>query len=434
MRGPGTDGGARRSRPMIVLRGGSVLTQRGVSQVDVAVSDGLVTAVGTQFELDDAVVIDATGCWVGPGFVDIHVHLRTPGQTWKEDATSGVDAALAGGFTAVLAMPNTSPPIDTGAIAREVAGSPAAGGRIEIAVCGALTLGRKGEAMSHIDDLWDAGCRVFSDDGATVADPRLMHLLMSYIGDRDGVVAQHAEDLSLSGDGHLHAGQVAGLTGLAAIDPLAEEVIVARDLELARSTGAHYHVQHVSTARTVELVRRAKEDGLKVTAEVTPHHLALDEMAVHDLDPNFKMYPPLRSRRDREALLAGVADGVIDAIACDHAPHSTAEKRVPFEKAPRGVIGLETSAALVNEHATLNQEMFFERMSIAPARIAMLSNQGKRLAPGAPANLVVFDPKESWTYQSPRSRSSNSPFLGKELIGRVKATVSAGRLAFGGGL
>ncbi len=417
---------------MILVRGGSVLTTTGVAQVDVAVSDGLVTSVGTHLAIDDATVIDATGCWVGPGLVDIHVHFRTPGQTWKEDSASGSEAAVAGGFTAVVAMPNTSPPIDTSAVAREVAVSPAEGGRIEIAACGALTLGRKGEIMAHIDDLWDAGCRMFSDDGRTVADPRLMHLLMSYIGDRGGVVAQHAEDVSLSGDGHLHAGQVAGVTGLAASDPLAEEVIVARDLELARSTGAHYHVQHASTARTVELVRRAKEDGVKVTAEVTPHHLTLDEKAVLGLDPKFKMYPPLRSSRDREALLVGLADGVIDAIACDHAPHSTAEKRVPFENAPRGVIGLETSAALVNEHARLDQELFFERMSVAPARIAMLPDQGKPVAQGAPANLVVFDPKELWTYGPPRSRSSNSPFLGTELLGRVKTTISAGRVAFGG--
>lgn len=409
----------------ILIKGGTVLTAGGMVRTDVLVSDRIL-AMGEGLTADH--VVDADGCWVGPGLVDIHVHFREPGQEWKEDIASGSAAAAAGGFTAVLAMPNTDPAIDSGHLARFVADRGRDAGLVDVVPVGSLTLGRKGEKLSHLDDLWVAGVRVFSDDGDSVADAGLLRSAMEYLAHRGGVVAQHAEDPGLSRGGHMHEGAVSSRLGMRGLPSVAEEVVVARDLALVRLTGCRYHVQHVSTAGTVELVRAAKAEGLPVTAEVAPHHLAFSDELVLSMDPDFKMYPPLRGGSDIEMLRRALVEGVIDAVATDHAPHAAAECEVPFEEAPRGVIGLETSVAAVLMTTGLGPEALFDRMSIAPARIAGLAGHGLPLEVGGPANLCVIDPNLEWTAGPFRSKSQNSPWKGAAMKGAAVATIRAGRL------
>lgn len=329
---------------MTVIKGSQVLTSSGWVMCDLAIKDGKVSELGTLDPAPDRSVIDGTGMFLGPGFVDLHTHLRDPGQTRKEDIESGTRAAAEGGYTAVIAMPNTSPVVDNGSVVDYVRQKAASVGCVEVGVAGALTLGQQGEKMAHLDSMYEAGVRVFTDDGFSVEKAGLLLRAMEYLSDRDDVVvAQHAEDTSLAGGGHMHLGVNSDRFGINGLSSEAETVVIARDLILAEATGVAYHVQHVSTAEGVDLVRTAKARGIRVTAEVTPHHLVLDESSLVSLDPNFKMYPPLRGKRDREALRDGLFDGSIDAVATDHAPHTLREKDVPFELAPRGVIGLETA-------------------------------------------------------------------------------------------
>ena len=417
----------------LVLRGGTVFAPEGAVTADVAVTGTRVSAVEPGIDAENA--MDVTGCWVGPGLVDLHTHLRQPGQEWKEDIASGSSAAAAGGFTALVAMPNTDPPIDSGHVARYIEERGRSGGLAEVMPAGCITLGRRGEVMAHLDELWEAGVRIFTDDGDTVGDAGLLRRAMEYLGslttnDDVAVLAQHAEDAGLARGGHMHEGSVSSRLGIRGIPALAEEVVVSRDLALVQLTGCRYHCQHVSTAATVELIREAKVAGLPVTAEVTPHHLYLDHGAVLSMDPRYKMYPPLRTPEDVAALLEALADGTIDAVATDHAPHASYETEVPFEEAPRGVIGLETAAAVVLTATDLDPVTFFERLSVAPARIAGLTGQGRRLEPGTPANLVVIDPESKWTVDRFRSKAQNSPFLGQQLRGRVVATVFDGRVTY----
>jgi dihydroorotase len=377
-----------------------------------------------------AVDIDAAGSWVGPGFVDLHAHLREPGQEWKEDIASGSAAAAAGGFTAVVAMPNTDPAIDSGHLARFVSERGRSVGLVDVIPSGTLTLDRKGQSMSHIDELWDAGVRIFTDDGDSVADASLLRLVMEYLAQLGGVVAQHAVDASLSRAGYMHEGFVSSRLGMFGIPRLADDVVIARDLALARMTGVRYHVQHLSTTGGVALVAMAKEEGLDVTAEVTPHHLMFTHDDVATTDSDFRMMPPLREEDDRQALIEGLLDGVIDAVATDHAPHAALEKEVPFEDAPNGVIGLEWAASVAAGVAGLDQATLFERMSIAPSRILGLSDHGMAIETGIEANLVVFDPSLVWTPTTSRSRSRNAPYLGRELTGAPTHTVLRGSLTW----
>ncbi len=417
----------------LVLQGGTVFGPDGAVTADVAVTGTKVSAVEPGIDSENA--IDVSGCWVGPGLVDLHAHLRQPGQEWKEDIASGSAAAAAGGFTALVAMPNTDPPIDAGHLARYVEERGRHAGLAEVMPAGSITLGRRGEALAHLDELWEAGVRVFTDDGDTVGDAGLLRRAMEYLGslgtgEDSAVVAQHAEDAGLSRGGHMHEGSVSSRLGMRAIPGLAEEVVIRRDLALVELTNCRYHCQHVSTAVAVELVREAKRAGLPVTAEVTPHHLALEHGAVLSMDPRFKMYPPLRTAEDAAALREALADGTIDAVATDHAPHASHETEVPFEESPRGVIGLETAAAAVLTATDLDPVTFFERLSVAPARIAGLAEQGRWVEPGAPANLVVIDPESTWTVDRFKSKARNSPFLGTELRGVVLVTLFKGRLTF----
>lgn len=409
----------------LVVRNGSVLTPDGVVDADLAIDDGVIAEVGA-VSADGHTEIDADGSWVGPGFVDIHTHLREPGQEWKEDVASGSAAAAAGGYTAIIAMPNTDPAIDSGHLAEYVKARGSSVGLVDVAPAGCLTMGRDGKHMAHIDELWDAGVRVFTDDGDALADASLLRLVMDYIAQLGGVVSQHAIDPDLSAAGFMHEGHVSSRLGMYGIPGAADDIVIARDIDLVRLTGARYHVQHLSTARGVALVAAAKAEGLAVTAEVTPHHLLYTDSDVASTDPDFKMMPPLRSEADRQALIEGVSSGVIDAVATDHAPHAAIEKEVPFEVAPNGVLGLEWAAAVANMTVGLDQAAFFDRMSVSPASIAMLGRHGQALAAGADATLVVFDPRAEWKPTTSLSRSRNAPYLGSTLKGQVRATLLRG--------
>jgi dihydroorotase len=412
----------------IVLAGGLVATEAGMAAADVRLNEAGILAIGPGLDWDGAIVADCAGCWVGPGLVDPHVHLREPGQEWKEDVESGSRAAAAGGFTAVVAMPNTDPPTDAGHLARFVAERGRQVGLVDVIPAGCVTAGRAGQRLAHLDDLWAAGVRVFSDDGDCVADAGLLRRAMEYLADLGGVIAQHAEDRGLAGGGQMHEGGVSARLGLAGIPAEAEEVVVARDLALARLTGGRYHVQHASTAGTVALIRAAKAGGLAVTAEVAPHHLAFDHTAVLSTDSAYKMYPPLRRPEDVAALREALADGTIDMVGTDHAPHAAHEKDVPFEDAPRGVIGLETALAVVLGTAALGPADLFARMALAPARLAGLAGRGEWLAAGAPATITVVDPELEWVAERFASRSANSPWRGQRLKGRARHVLLRGRL------
>lgn len=409
---------------VIGLVGGIAMTPEGELRTDVWVEGDRVVALGESPGRPES-VFDVAGAFVGPGLVDLHTHLRDPGQTWKDDLESGARAAAAGGFTAVVAMPNTDPPLDRTEALQALRGR-ISGLGVTVAPAASLTIGRAGLTAVDLPALFAEGVRVFTDDGDWLADGEVLEELMEMAARRPGaVIAQHAEDRGLSAGGQMHAGKEAERAGLAGIPAEAEHAAVARDLEIAARTGVAYHVQHVSSARTLDVVDDARADGVRVTVEVTPHHLDFDVDSVSG--PNFKMYPPLRTRTDRGALLRHLRDGSIDVVATDHAPHTEDEKAVPFSEAPRGVIGLETAASsvwrAVGDPATL-----FRVMSTNPARLAGLARHGRLLETGSPANLVVFDPHRSWTVESFASRSQNSPYLGMEMAGRVVLTVHEGEM------
>jgi len=408
---------------------GRIVTPDGPVEEDILIRDGAVAQIGRGLDTTGD-IIDCAGSLIGPGFVDLHVHFREPGQEWKEDIGSGSAAAAAGGFSAVVVMPNTDPAIDAGHLARFVLERGREEGLVEVVPAGAITMGREGKKLAHLDELWAAGVRMFSDDGDSVEDAGLLLRAMEYVAEIGGVIAQHPEDVGLTRGGHMHEGSVSSRLGMAGLPAGGEEIVVARDLALVRLSGVRYHVQHVSTAGTVELVRKAKAEGLPVTAEATPHHLMLDHREVERMNPDVKMYPPLRRPADVEAVRIGLVDGTIDVVATDHAPHAAHEKDVPFEEAPRGIIGLETAAAVVNTAVGLDPVLFFQRMSIAPAHIGGLNSHGRWLEPGARANLVVFDPTAAWTPDVFVSRADNSPFIGRPLQGRVLATMYDGRVTY----
>jgi dihydroorotase len=410
----------------IVISGGSVLTRTGIEQIDVGIADGSIVELG--HDLEATMTLDATGAWVGPGFVDLHAHLRDPGEEWKEDIATGTAAAAAGGYTAVVAMPNTVPSIDNAQIAFYVAEQARRVGSANVFPAGAITMGRKGEHMAHIDELWEAGVRIFTDDGSSVDNAAVLRLAMDYIANLGGIVAQHALDSTLSTHGYMHEGSVSSRLGMYGIPTEAEEIVIARDLALVRLTSVRYHLQHVSSARGVELIAAAKDEGLPVSCEVTPHHLAFDHTDVATTDPDFKMMPPLRSEADREALREALASGLIDVVATDHAPHAAREKEVPFEHAPNGVTGFEWAASIAYETIGDDQERFFEAMSMTASSIGQIPAHGLPIATDQPAHLVVFDPQTQWTPTTTKSRSRNAPYFGTRRSGSVRATLLAGKI------
>ncbi len=412
-----------------MLRGGDVLDAGGRRRADVVVADGVVRSVGPDAAREApsrARVLDASGCVVAPGLVDLHAHLREPGREEAETVESGARAAALGGYTAVVAMPNTEPPVDCAAVAQEIL---ALGARapVEVAVAGAITVGRTGERLAPMGELAALGVRLFTDDGAGVQDGALMRRALDYARGLGVTLAQHCEDAALAAGGAMHEGAWSSRLGLPGSPAVAEEAMVARDVALARLTGGRLHFLHLSTAGSVELVRQAKAEGLCVTAEVAPHHLALTDAACCGYDPTFKVNPPLRTDEDVASLRAGLVDGVIDAIATDHAPHAPETKDLPFDEAPPGMLGLETALSVALSF--LGLELALAAMSWRPAAIAGLApRQGGPVVEGATANLCVVDPTATWTVDASRlaSRSRNTPFAGWTFTGRNRHTIAAG--------
>jgi len=377
-------------------------------------------------------VIDASGLTVIPGLIDAHVHLREPGYEYKEDIRTGTLAAAAGGFTAVMCMANTKPVNDNESVTRYILNK-AEGAAARVYPVGAVSVGLKGECLTEMAELKAAGCVAFSDDGVPVANSGLMRRALEYSQVVNLPVISHAEEHELVGAGVMNEGDVATRLGLKGIPNAAEDTMVARDIALAELTGGRLHIAHVSTRGAVELIKCAKARGVRVTAEATPHHLALTDEAVEGYDTNAKMNPPLRSRVDVEALRQGIKDGVIDCIATDHAPHSSMEKDIEFDKASNGIIGLETAFSVIyglveNGMLTLNEAV--RAMSTNPAKAFGI--EGGRLSVGSPANMAIIDLGRSWTVD-PRqlnSKSKNSPWLGRELKGTVVKTVLAGNIVY----
>jgi dihydroorotase len=416
----------------LAIVGGRIVDQRGERVADVLIEDGVIAAVDDVGAGPNDVVLDATGCIVAPGFVDLHAHLRQPGREDAETIESGSRAAALGGYTAVFAMPNTDPPADTRSVVELVRDEAARAGLCDVYPSGCITVGRRGEQLAPFAELAAAGVHLFTDDGAGVQDPLLMRRAMEYSLGLEIVLAQHCEVAALTTGAVMHEGSCCSELGVPGWPALAEELMVHRDLELARLTGARIHLLHLSTAGSVELVRRAKADGVPVTAEVTPHHLSLTDEALRGYDPAFKVNPPLRTKADIEALLEGVADGTIDAIATDHAPHPPADKERPLDQAPPGMIGLETALGVclpVLLDAGMSVASVVAALSTRPAEIAGIADRhGGPVGPGRPANLTVFDPDHEWEVVPARlaSRSRNTPFAGRQLRGKVRHTVLDG--------
>ncbi len=457
--------------PTVVLRGGTVVGADRAERGDVLVEGGRIVAIGPGIEVPrGSSVLDAGGCLVGPGLVDLHAHLREPGHEEAETIETGSRAAALGGYSAVVAMANTDPPIDHAAAVRAVA-ELAKGALVEVAVAGAITKGRAGERLAPLAEMAALGVRIFSDDGRGVQHAGLMRRALEYARPLGVLLAQHCEDEDLVAGGVMHEGAWSSRLGLPGQPALAEESMLARDLDLVRLTGAPMHFLHLSTARSVELVRRARAEGLPVTAEATPHHLTLTDAEVAGFDPLYRVNPPLRPPADVAAVRAGLLDGTIDAVATDHAPHAPDSKELPFDQAPPGMIGLETALSVAYGALCLGPEEdvpgwlravakpdapsprrsqappvprlagaveLFRLMSSRPAAISGLDARGGHggpLAPGARGHLCVFDPGERWRVDpgAGASRSANTPFASRELVGRVRHVLVAGEPVVVGG-
>jgi len=417
------------------IRGGRVLDPASGwdGPADVVLEDGRIAAVAPGLAPEGAEVFDASGCWVAPGLVDLHAHLREPGQEYKEDIASGGRAAVAGGFTTVACMANTDPVNDDPSVTDYILDRARQDSPARVRPIAAATKGLKGEVMTEMVALGQAGAVAFSDDGKTIMDSGVQRRVLEYSRLADKPVIVHAEDRTLVRDGVVNEGPVSTRLGLPGNPAAAEAVHVARDLLLAELTGAHLHVAHVSTAAAVGLLREARARGIHVTAEATPHHLTLTDEAALGFDTNTKMAPPLRSRADVRACREGLADGTIDAIATDHAPHAVHEKEVEFTAAPPGVIGFETALAVVLElvrEGALTPLQLVAALTWNPARILRLP--AGRLERGAPGDVVVVDPAARWLYDPAKgfSKSRNSPWAGRTLEGRALATFVAGRLVY----
>jgi dihydroorotase len=420
----------------IVVRGARVLDPvAGIdATLDVRIDGGLIVQIGERLDSNEHRVVDATGKTLVPAFVDPHVHLRTPGREDEETIATGTAAAAAGGYCAILAIPNTDPVVDDADVLRGLLARAHDEAQIPVGFLAAVTKEQDGAELTEMGALADAGAAGFTDDGRPVASAGVMRRALQYGAVTGRTIAVHCEEATLTRGGHAHAGSVASELGLGGWPSLGESLMVGRDVDLAAETRQPVHVMHVSARESVDHLRRAHAVAVRVTAEATPHHLCLTDDAVRTLDPNMKMNPPLRTEDDRVALLDAVRDGTIAAIATDHAPHSPEEKDVPFEAAPFGVTGLETAfAALYTylvEPGVLTLETVLERMSAGPAGIFGLERP--RISVGAPANVTLLDTEAMWRVKHDgfRSRSANSWLLGKRLRGRVLLTVAAGRVVF----
>jgi dihydroorotase len=420
-----------------LIRGGRIIDpSRNTDEVsDLILADGKVQASGRDLgHPDDALVLDASGKVVAPGLIDVHVHLREPGQEDLETVATGAMAAAAGGFSAVCAMPNTDPVTDNQAAVGFIVSQAQRAAKARVYPIGAVSLGQKGQQLAEFGELVGAGAVAVSDDGKPVASSHLMRTALEYARTFGIPVADHCEEPTLAAGGAMHEGIVSTRLGLKGIPAAAEEIMVARDILLAELTGGHVHLCHMSTRGSVELIRRAKEKGLRVTAEACPHHFTLTHEACEGYNTNAKMNPPLREPEDREAIRQAIRDGAIDVICTDHAPHHYDAKEREFDDAPNGIIGLETALGLavseLVESGLLSLPDLVNRMSVMPARIFNL--EGGTLAPGAPADVVVFDPAAEWTVRPEEffSKSRNTPFAGRCLRGRAQATIVRGQMVF----
>ncbi|MGH3443471.1 MAG: dihydroorotase [Nitriliruptorales bacterium] len=426
----------------LLLKDGRVVdpTSAHDATADVRIADGEIAEVGVGLDPGTAEVVDCAGLWVLPGFVDLHSHLREPGFEDAEDVETGTAAAAAGGYTAVCAMANTDPVCDTPSVAELVLRRAREAGHCDAFPVGAITKGLRGEELAELGALrHTCGVDFFSDDGKPVADALMMRRALHYARAFDAVICNHAQDLALTIDAEMNEGEMSAVLGLAGWPHEAEETMVARDLILAAGLGARLHVPHASTAGTVELIRAAKARGVRVTAEVTPHHLVLDDRAIASYDPTLKVNPPLRTPEDVAALRRGLADGTIDAVATDHAPHPPEQKEQEWEHAPPGVLGLETAFAVVvtemvaeearPEDGVIDLATAVERFTAGPARVRDVGGHGRGVVAGAPANLTVVDPEAVWTVEGRRlrSRSRNTPFEGKKLSVRPVHTLLRGQ-------
>jgi dihydroorotase len=425
----------------VVLREGLLVGPESTRVGDVLVVDGRIVDVGERVDTPPGChVVDARGCWIGPGFVDVHTHLREPGREEAETIESGALAGAVGGYTALVAMPNTEPALDNVALVSYVLDR---GARtpLDIAVAGAITQGRRGEHLAPLAEMAALGVRLFTDDGIGVQDPSLMRRALTYARPLGVRLAQHCEDELLAAGGSMNEGALSSRLGLVGRPALAEELMVLRDLELLALTGGALHFMHLSTARSVALVAGARARGLNVSCEVAPHHLTLDESSCEGFDPLFKVHPPLRSREDVTALRDALVRGDVDVVATDHAPHAPELKDLPFDEAPPGMLGLEYAASLTYEALgeDADPRRFFVLLSRAPARVAQLrhaddrvrhSGHGGALEVGEDANLVVFDPTLVWTARNEdlHSRATNSPYDGRAMTGKVCATIAKGRV------
>jgi len=418
----------------VLITGGRVVdpSQRLDGKADVLIADGAIVEVGKKLK-SSGETVDATGLTIVPGFIDLHTHLREPGQEHKETIATGTRAAVAGGYTAVCAMANTMPPNDERAVTEMIIAEAARNGACRVYPIGAVSKGLKGEELAELADLRTAGCVAVSDDGKPVANPQLMRRALEYGAMLRMPVVAHEEDPDLSDGGVMHEGFYSTLLGMTGIPAASEETMVARDVILAQMTGAHLHIAHLSTAGAVETIRAARKAGVHVTCEVTPHHIALTDESVQSFSTSLKMNPPLRSAEHRQAVLDAIAEGSIDAIATDHAPHHFDEKNVEFDLAPFGVIGLETAFPVCYERLVrkkiIDLSRLIDLMSCAPARIFNLP--GGTLRAGSPADITLLDLDTRFQVTNTfRSKASNSPFIGETLQGRVVATIVGGNVQY----
>jgi dihydroorotase len=415
----------------LAIRGGSVLVDGSsdTQRADVLVVDGRIVAIGGSVEVPSGgEVLDATGCIVGPGLVDLHSHLREPGNEAAETIETGSRAAALGGYTAVVAMPNTTPAIDCAAVVEQVLRLGRSTGLCEVLVAGAITVGRAGEQLAPMAEMAELGVRLFTDDGAGVQNNRLMRRALEYASALGITLAQHCEDSALAEGGVMHEGEWSSRLGLPGQPSESEELMVMRDIALCRRTGAPVHFLHMSTAGSVDLIRRAKADGLPVTAEAAPHHFTLTDAALAGYDTVFKVHPPLRANSDVDAVKAGLADGTIDAIATDHAPHTPETKERSMLDAPPGMLGLQTALSLAITELDLPIGRVFSLLSSGPARIARADDRHGHVAVGRAANLCVVDPAATWTVDPAKlaSKARNTPYAGRTLKGVVRHSVFNG--------
>ena len=411
----------------VVIKGGTILNQNGELRADVRIENETVVEVGANLKGD--IELDASGCIVTSGFVDLHAHLREPGKEEAETIETGSRAGALGGYTALVAMPNTDPPQDSVAVIDFVREQGKRAGLVDVIPSGCITLGRQGETLAPMAELAQAGVNFFTDDGFGVQDASLMRRALEYARGLGVTLAQHCEVAELTKGAVMSECQCCTDLGLPGWPAIAEELMVFRDIELVRITGATMHFLHLSTARSVELVRAAKRDGLPITAEVTPHHLSLTQELLASFDSVYKVNPPLRSSEDIRALKIGLLDGTIDAIATDHAPHPRRDKEMSLDMAPPGMLGLETALGVVLAFGDLEIKDAVALLSWNPARIAKVDNaHGRPIAASEPANICVFDPELSWSVDLQRlaSKSINSPYVGRTLRGKVRHTIFKG--------